>query len=694
MAMSTTPPAAASSASTFDVWSVLVCVGTGFAGVVSGFAIFFLILQEDDPWFFLAVLGVATGVSFVIEYLRDLIVTPTAQLREDHHHFWSSALVSLVIVGLSEVFALAWHAVLDMLNKHSFWPAMEVVRGGALSAQRSTSFELVMLAGLWIVSGMILAGALGFGIERPEGPMGQRMKRNAVRAGAVGALFAPVILLVVILAGQALRGLYLVCFAPEIWRANFQTVQAAVDNIHAALAVPLQIILLGADKLLSVFGEHNRFGPLLVLGAMFGTAAITMRKDSGWFPITLLLTAIGLVMAPMLPAIGGVGILLVRTAVVWALPGVVLGGLVPLLEWPAARARWWSVVAFAAAIVLIVLTLARLEGRWWLLVPAAGIVATGGFVWRTGRVDACWPMLAVSVATVICGSLMILQQFASFSGVLDTLYDLDSLPDRISAAAPAHAPTGWESPELKAFLNSISSSGVSGQSRSDAWSRLVSGLSATDFDRAKAQADAEAALKTLSTLGGDRESLKKTVDHHVQVLADLRAGMTAAFAPKAPFHARVEYVATTPATLNQLGQDARTSLDDIRQVIKPIRAVQQPYDTLGIRALVAQSGTSTLPEPDASKVRVWKASQDLLDALTPYESRLVALVGESNDSNPPSEIAAFKKEFDVRAAATYGDVCRDLELGLAGSFGFWATLGLLAGWALYRRDTPEVPAAG
>jgi hypothetical protein len=413
-----------------------------------------------------------------------------------------------------------------------------------------------------------------------------------------------------------------------------------------------------------------------------------MRKESSWFPVTLLLTAIGLVMAPMLPALGGVGILLVRTAVIWALPGLVLGALVPLLERPAARARWWSVLAFAAAVVLIVITAARLEGRWWLLVPAAAIIAAGGFVWRTGRVDLCWPVLAVSVATIVCGSMMVFQEFASFSGVLNMLYDLDSLPDRIAAAAPAPA-TGWESPELQAFLKSFSTSHV-GQRRSDAWSQLVSGLSPADYDRAKAQANAEEALKTLGTLGGNLESVRKDVDQLVKRLTDLRSEMAKAFDPKTAFHVQLEFVTKTPAGLRRLSDDSSAELSSVRELLETIRTTQTPYDTLDIVALVSRD-RGTLAEPDASKVRVWKTAHDLIDALTPYEARLVALIGDPRDPKVRSEIAVFEADFHAHAGGTYADVCRDLELGLAGSFGFWTTLGLLAGWSLYRRDVPDTP---
>ncbi len=666
------PPARPASSKFRENWGFLICLGTSALGVASGFAVFFLALEDQTPLRFFEILATATVLSIIVESLRE-IIDESGHARRESRPRWSSILVSLLIVGLSELFALGWHAFIGLYGTTDFEAATTILQGGALSASHASRSGLEWLASLWLVSGMALGGVLSFGIERSNKPLGERMGTGAAMGGIVGALLAPLVLLAYVLFVNLLQGLYLLAVKPQDWLANFHTLQHATSG----LGVPGMVIggiLWVADQALTFLGHVTDRAPLIVVALIIGGGIYGIREKAGPLAWVVLFCGIALTMTPLLPAVGGLFLLLVRTGLIWAIPGVVLGALVPLLERPAEVPKWWSSVAFAAAVMLLVITAARFEGRWWLLVPAAGILATGIFVWRTGQVEACWPMLAVSVATIVCGAVMAMQHFATFGGVLGNAYDLSHLPDRIAINIPPDTSTLAQGPSITDIVRQSNLGKpfkiLTNSSKDEILASEVKRLRADNAD--------------LSTLGPQVEKLTPNTARWQATFAQLQTRMapywsgTSQTSP--PFKQQLGDVIDVQKTLTTLDGDATKELAATSSLKKAVEDIQRREDdqTVGVLSTL----TTPLTEWQQLQVDVWRKSQQLLTRLTPYEQDLQAFLGAPESGG----LEQFKARFTAFANDTYLQVCRWLELGLAGSFGFWTTLGLLAGWALLRGD--------
>ena len=462
-----------------------------------------------------------------------------------------------------------------------------------------------------------------------------------------------------------------------------------MGHIGGAPGAFLQVIFLAADSALSLLGDGNRWAPLMVVVALFGGGIAALRKDVNWLGAVLLAIGVGLVMAPLLPGLGRMVLMLVRTAVIWALPGAVLGALVPLLERPAALHRWWSVVAFAAAVVLIVLTAARLDWGLWLIAPALGIIVTGAFIWRTGRVDVCWPVLAISVATIVCGLVIALQQFATFTGVLGTLYDLHSMPSRISSL---RAVDSTQADSLAQVIDDFSKA-LKRQRPAD-----LNNVSASSPEAAAARGREQAriASKQLASVPESARTFVPGLAEWQRQFQQIREKSADCFCRDKKeaqgFGQRLSDIVCTQGLLADVDAGVRSELKTWRDLASVIDNARQPVDTLEVRQWVS-ADPAGLEDWKIAEADVWRRSQVWLDSVKTNERALVALLGEPADGHPASGITAFKVSFDVEATEAYAAVSRYLELGLAGSFGFWTTLGLLAGWALYRRDPPADAAA-
>ena len=664
------------------VWLGMI---TGCVGVASGFAIFFLTLDDDSPLQLVVILLTATLLSLVVEYLRELIDT-TPEEHRAHRSRSSKLVVSLLIVALAELFALGWHAVIASWGTRKFDAAARIVMGGALSSSHATATMLTFLVLVWMVSGVALAAALARGIGTSTRPLGQRIASGAGRGVVVGALVAPAILCVVIVGGFALEGVRLLLREPDTWRHNFHVVQEAVGSIGGAPGAFLHLVFLAADKVLSVLGDGNRWAPLIVVVTLVGGGIAALRKDVNWLGVALLAIGAGLVMSPLLPGLGRMALVLVRTAVIWALPGAVLGALVPLLERPAALHRWWSLVAFVAAVVLIVLTAARLDGRWWLIAPALGIIATGAFIWRTGRVDVCWPVLAICVATIVCGLVIALQQFATFAGVLGTLYDLRSMPSRISSLRTVNSTQAESLDTVISDLSKALARQLPANLNTLEWA-----LPATSPEAAAARGREQTRVAS-NQLASLPESTRTFVPHGAEWQRSFEeiTGKTADCLRRDEhegtqgFGGRLSDIVCTQGRLAEVDAGARQELKVSRELASAIDKARQPVDTLSVRQWVS-AGPAGLEDWQIAEAEVWRRSQALLEPLRTNERTLEAVLGEPVNGQPASGLTAFKASFDVEATEAYATVSRYLELGLAGSFGFWSTLGLLAGWARYRQ---------
>jgi hypothetical protein len=640
--------------------ALAACLVTAGLGVLSGFAVFFLALEDQTQLRFFEILGTATLLSIVVEWLRE-VIDEDGRERAQRGPRWSGILVSLLIVGLSELFALGWHAGISLYGTDDFNAAVTIIEGGTQSPTYAPLSGLLWLGILWLVSGMALGAALSFTIGRSMKSVRERMSSGALTGCLVGGLLAPIALLAFLLIVNFGHGVVLLVFQPADWTANFHILQASVSTMGTPGLV-IGAVLWVADQALTFLGRFTDRAPLIVVALMIGGGIIGIREKAGPIAWLGVFAGIALTMTALVPSLGGLFLLLVRTGLIWAIPGIVLGALVPLLERPAEVPKWWSSVAFAAAIMLVVITASRLEGRWWLLVPAAGVFATGIFVWRTGQVQACWPMLAVSVATIVCGVVIALQHFATFGAVLSDTYDLSHLPDRISIAFPADTSAASATASI---TDIVRQSGI-GHPFPD--SKEIAATAAAEekrrLDRAASLSDLGTKIDATSSRTAEwtdtLTDMQETMARHWSTTTDTSTNTSTTTDNPPAFRQRLADVVEVQRKLTELDKDVTKALAHTREIRTALDDVRKNADTDAVSAF----------------------SQQLSDRLTPYERDLEAFVVGTPERGG---FQAFKAQFNAFAGGVYLDVCQWLELGLAGSFGFWTTLGLLAAWAL-RRD--------
>jgi len=123
-------------------------------------------------------------------------------------------------------------------------------------------------------------------------------------------------------------------------------------------------------------------------------------------------------------------------AVVWAVPGLLLGGLVPLLKRAGRNPQSWAFIGYGAAALLIVARI--LIGVRWPIIPAVLALISGLLFQRGMPVKQFWPFAALSVALGVSGAMSVWQEF-TFSGVLIRLHRIDELHPKPPEAPPIPA---------------------------------------------------------------------------------------------------------------------------------------------------------------------------------------------------------------------------------------------------------------
>jgi hypothetical protein len=431
----------------------LIAAVCGALGVASGYALF-LISDEilgKPLHFFVALLG-AAFVSYIIEWLRDLI--RHGEIEVESHPIIRS-IGTFVVVLLFELFIAGFEAGLK-LGSGALRNAANSLLGDDAASIEGIPWTVVLVAGMWIVAGALLAGWLSLQIGRDEDKTTARHVLRSSRWGTIGGLvIAPAIIGLYILGGRTLVTLqYFVTTTPTT-TARYVDLATLLQVSHnngffVVLDLPVELLRVAANRSLPLFW-FCYLGLFLVIAVLL---ALQKRwTDRGFLTTLIFFLLLGLLFGALNPIVRSIWAVLTQLmhhdslfnlldavflgAVVWAIPGLLLGGLVPLLKRAGRNPQSWAFIGYGAVALLILACL--LTQHVWPLIPAVIALFSGLLFHRGMPVKEFWPFAALCVAIGISGAMSVSQKL-TFSGVLLNLHHIDELQLPLPGAQPTVLP--------------------------------------------------------------------------------------------------------------------------------------------------------------------------------------------------------------------------------------------------------------
>lgn len=442
----------------------------GALGVLSGYAIYLTYRQvthAEEPHArlrFALTLLITAVISYAIEWIREVI--REGRIEQATHPIFRTV-GTFVIVLMFELFVTGFHTTSDLSPQSLAKAANQLL--AKPDTDTSSNWTLLFAAGLWIVVGALLAAWLTRSVNDEAGTARHRIY-VATRNGVIGGLIiAPLIMALYILGGRCLvallktfhdygggasNGNYINPLSNlwhNIWLSQnrditawlpklivfcvmlpFGTlVMAAQENIWLFMTIFLAMLTFAAS-----YPAWRKKSPVLrkpalriILGILW---IICVVYTLGPFGIALFHVAAQLAhLGPLTTLFHIVEV----AAVIWAIPGALLGGLTPLLRRVAAHTRNWAFVGYGSAALLVVATL--LAHAWWPLIPAVAALAVGYLFQRGSSVYEYWPFAALCVAAGVCGATSITQHI-TFAGEVAELHSIDILQPA-AAQTPAVA---------------------------------------------------------------------------------------------------------------------------------------------------------------------------------------------------------------------------------------------------------------
>jgi hypothetical protein len=320
----------------------------GGLGVASGYAIF---LNYDEisgkPWRSLAALMVAALVSYFIEWLRDLI--RQGEVENETHPIVRS-MGAFVVALLFELFISGFHGGFEM-GAREFVGVANSLLGADAAGVQGIRGTVVAASLMWILVGALVACWLTLMVGRDDDKsMAVRVGSSAAWGTMGGLLLAPIVIGLYIVVGRAVVSLEkAVELAPTV-SAGYQDSSGGVLGwVPAPFRFPLTILRAAAEHGLVVFWSCY-LGLCVVLGVVLWWRRRT-KESSGKFVFFLMSLCLAYsILTPFAQGMESVvkqmvqqgtyrdvGAAVLLGAVVWGIPGCLLGGLVPLL-----RRAWWG----------------------------------------------------------------------------------------------------------------------------------------------------------------------------------------------------------------------------------------------------------------------------------------------------------------------------------------------------------------
>jgi hypothetical protein len=661
------------------------CALTGAFGIASGFAVFLLWLEDisQGPVRFVVALGVAVLVSFVFESLRDDL--------EEHQRPWPAPrfLVLVVLLTMAELFIMGFHSTVELTTAR-LRETLEFLLGDVVE------WHAMGIVGVWLVLGGAIAVGLGATIfhaacEIPEGDEAlswskpaiwlKPMAISALRGGLTGALAGPLCMLLYLFVVRLVREYFWILGEPEKWRQHLEgAAQRASDPGGWSWLVwlPIQAIQL-LDRAFTVFG---RFGPLLTLltFVVLLVAAAKLRAGRTFFVILVALVTVYVtpLIAESMRALRLAGLM----AYVWAVPGALLGALTPWLKRPSGYPRLWGVVAFGAAGILVVASLAI---HWFFAAPAVVFAAVGYWFSRGVQVEQYWAALALCVATNVFGATHLVNR-ADFFHIQRDSFEVTQAslngfavrpkisPQLEAVLSKALDPGRFIMPDPSIFQSPLFGSGSSIMPQyldpfehpttppEDLMSKDLDALRADRKRVAEAQAACARQLEELKVMRDQVEGAKLEIP-------EVR---------KLEYHAR-HY---------ELKELANQTTKAIARHLEILSATVKTLDEEGKRGMPGRAlypGSLSFTPTALTMFRDVLSERDLLQS-----DRQKLLEGLRQVRNADEQLAEplsqLKQAVETETARLHGLVLRAFEVSLTASSGFWITLGLLASWSIRRHQ--------
>lgn len=656
------------------------CALTGAFGIASGFAVFLLWLDHisHEPGRFVVALGVAVLVAFTFDSLKDELD------GRQHHRDPPRLLVLVVLLTMAELFIMGFHSTVE-LKADQLTETLHTLLGKDMARQHALG-----VVGIWLVLGAAIAVGLGAtifkaGCEIPESePLswrrpavwGMPMLRSAIRGGLTGAVAGPLCMLLYIFVARFIGEYFWILGKPGEWRQHLKGAVQMVGGPGGAawlVWLPIQAIEMLDGVFGSVVGRH---GPFLTLATLLALLVLcAWLRAVRTFLVVLAAMAIVYVY-PVLAESGRALRLAGLMAYVWAVPGVLLGALTPWLKFPAGYPKLWGVVAFGAAVVLVIGSVAIP----WFIAPAVAFGAVGFWFLRSVEVKQYWAVLALSVGTNIFGATHLVTR-ADFFNIQKDSFQLTKVPvQAFTYKDPALAriaeilrklresdPLRGQSP----FLPPGTQLPTSPFRDRSPWATVKvppdpEAQLAANLDALKAERDRIATLAATFVAGlAELDAMKHEHDEKTQSIATLEKRKyheqhetlekASAFTGKAIVQ-RAGLVAKAAATLDQEGKG-------------------------GSPGLVPYTGE---PTPTAlARLTAIRNEQALLR--TEWDTVLV-LARQVRDRGEGLCAPLLKMSHTVEGLTIdlHDMALRAFEVALTASSGFWITLGLLASWSIRR----------
>lgn len=434
----------------------LIAVVTAVLGIVSGYALYILWWQQaehgESGWRFALAFAAAALMSFVFEVLRGAI--------EGSTHPWSRSRVVSTIVMLAafELFIIASHTTVE-LDVDASVGAAGFIFGPEFSETAGPVMSLVLLGLLWVVVALTITSRLRAFIagwpyaHSPVEPVGSLPQYLAGMApdlarGAWAGLKAGVIR-----GALASIGYVLLVRLFFLARAIHDDYPAWLHSMASGGALHLSglpFFLLYGPTMLAGWGARylGAFGLLLGIVAL-SLIARSMASEENRDAATLwpAATIVILLAAPILASSDARRDLLslaFLSAVIWGTPAMLLGLLTPLLRRPAHHPPVWGVVACAAALVMVVVTAARIHAgpttgleRGILFAATGALVVLAFALFRGAWSEEFWLCVALSIGTIVWGTTSLMQKVNLFT-MQARAQSLIAVP--IGPASPAARP--------------------------------------------------------------------------------------------------------------------------------------------------------------------------------------------------------------------------------------------------------------
>jgi hypothetical protein len=685
----------------------------GGMGVLSGYAIYITYRQTVCAYptdharaRFLLTLLITAVISYAIEWIREVI--REGKIEHATHPILRT-MGTFVVVLMFELFVTGFHTTSDI--------PLTALRGvsnqllGLKPTDTSANWTLVLAAGLWIVVGALLAAWLSQSVQKPVGTIWQRISRAAGIGITGGLIFAPLAMAFYILCSRCLVALLDVFHqyggsdragnyqnpVPIFWHNIFLSQNTLTSGWFPSallflVTLPLGLLDMAAQKNVGLF-----LACYLTLAAFVASYPAARRSKALRNPVLQIVLGAAWVVCLVYTAVPfadamlrvvlqlahvqplkTLGTIVLSAAVIWAVPGSLLGSLTPLLRRAAANTRNWAFVGYGSALLLIVATLwAR---AWWPLIPALAAVAVGYLFQRGSLVYEYWPFAALCVATGICGATSIAQHLTFANEVID-LHAIDLLQP-----APANHPAIARRVKSYDQLSAEERTQLPGSSSSSF--AFIQGDDGTSEFVAVRMLDAESIKRAQQFWQDNAAAIEQLTDSVSSTPPQPAMPQAKDLTPPNPF------IEAAIRTLNNPNAAPSPS---------PVPTPPSNDDLATINAefaeLKAQSPASFRPDAEANK------SRTAIPPVVETSPSAVATSPTSTASSAATQVepgrakvnqetdACDEKESqgdDEAAARAAGEAAaKALELSLSGSVGFWVTIGLLACWSMQDNGESE-----